>query len=179
MAGHRRASSRRAGTRKRRLQFETLESRQLLAVVINEIHYNPADNTKLEEFIELYNTGSTAVDLSGWAFTDGVDFTFAPGQQIAAGGYVVVAQDPATMLAEFGVAAVGAYSGGLNSDGEKIVSQQANFFPLFPPEGIVVPPTEIITAVGLMLLGLAVVLLLEWIANREEARHKRQNAPAS
>ncbi|MCA9981198.1 MAG: DUF368 domain-containing protein, partial [Anaerolineales bacterium] len=67
----------------------------------------------------------------------------------------------------------------LNSDGEKIVSQQANFFPLLPPEGIVVPPTEIITAVGLMLLGLAVVLLLEWIANREEARHKRQNAPAS
>jgi hypothetical protein len=34
-------------------------------VVINEIHYNPDVDTELVEFIELYNPGSAAVDLSG------------------------------------------------------------------------------------------------------------------
>ncbi len=58
----------------------------------------------------------------------------------------------------------------LNGDGDKIVSQQNNFFPLFPPVDVSVPPTEIIIAVGLMLLGLGVVLLLEWVAHQEEVR---------
>ncbi|MCH2606677.1 MAG: lamin tail domain-containing protein, partial [Nitrospinales bacterium] len=43
-------------------------------VVINEIHYNPSgaqgsDNDY--EFMELYNTGTEAVDMSGWSFTQG------------------------------------------------------------------------------------------------------------
>jgi hypothetical protein len=104
----------------RRLRYEPLEDRRLLAVVINEIHYNPADNTSQEEFIELYNTGPAAVDLSNWAFTDGVAYTFPAGQQIAAGGYVVIAQSPATILAEFGAASIGPYTGGLSSDGEHL-----------------------------------------------------------
>lgn len=109
----------------RRLRCEQLEDRRLMAIVINEIHYNPADNTKLEEFIELYNTGPAAVDLSNWAFTDGVDYVFPAGTQIAAGDYVVIAQDPATMLAEFGVASLGPYTGGLNSDGEHLELRNA------------------------------------------------------
>lgn len=105
---------------RRRLHVERLEDRRLLAVVINEIHYNPDDNTSREEFIELYNTGPAAVDLSGWAFTDGIDYTFPQGTQIAAGGYLVVSQDPATMWSQFGVTALGPYSGGLSGDGENI-----------------------------------------------------------
>ncbi|MAT68920.1 MAG: hypothetical protein CMJ58_05295 [Planctomycetaceae bacterium] len=125
MAKHRRERARRKSAAARRLGFESLETRQLLAVVINEIHYNPADNTKLEEFVELHNTGGATVELSGWTFSDGIDYTFGPGAQIAPGGFVVVAQDPATILAEFGVAAVGPYSGGLNSDGERIALNNA------------------------------------------------------
>src|SRR5438105_8074026 len=49
------------------------------AVVINEIHYNPDIKTEQVEFIELYNTDATAVDLSGWAFTDAVDYVFPAG----------------------------------------------------------------------------------------------------
>ena len=41
------------------------------AVVINEIHYQPANKTKLEEFIELHNPGAAAVDVSGWRMEDG------------------------------------------------------------------------------------------------------------
>lgn len=106
--------------KQRKLRIEQLEDRRLLAVVINEIHYNPADNTSLEEFVELHNTGPAAVNVSGWAFTDGIAFTFPTGAQIPAGGYAVVAQNPATILSKFGVTAVGAYSGNLSSDGETI-----------------------------------------------------------
>jgi hypothetical protein len=109
----------------RRLRYEPLEDRRLLAIVINEIHYNPADNTKREEFVELVNTSPADVDLSNWAFTDGIEYTFAPGTQIPAGGYLVVAQDPATILAEFGVTAVGPYTGGLSSDGEHLELRNA------------------------------------------------------
>lgn len=109
----------------RKLRYEPLEDRRVLAVVINELHYNPEDNTSQEEFIELYNTGPTAVDLSNWKFSDGIEFTFAAGQQIAAGGYLVISQSPATILAEFGVNSIGPYVGGLSSDGELLELRNA------------------------------------------------------
>lgn len=105
---------------RRKLRIESLENRHLLAVVINELHYNADDNTSFEEFVELHNTAATEVDISGWSFSDGIDYTFEPGQTIPAGGYVVVAQDPATLLSEFGVVAVGMYSGGLSNGGERV-----------------------------------------------------------
>jgi predicted extracellular nuclease len=45
-------------------------------VVINEIHHNPDVNTQHYEFIELYNAGSTAVDLSGWSLEEAVMYQF-------------------------------------------------------------------------------------------------------
>jgi hypothetical protein len=39
------------------------------AIVINEIHYNPDVKTEHVEFIELFNTESSTVDLSGWYFS--------------------------------------------------------------------------------------------------------------
>ena len=44
-------------------------------VVINEILYHPQSENPLEEFIELYNRGTNAVNLSGWRFAGGVSFT--------------------------------------------------------------------------------------------------------
>jgi len=111
--------------KRRPLRIESLEPRHLLAVVINEIHYNSEDNTIAEEFVEIHNTDSAAVDLSGWAFTDGIDFTFPQGQQIAGGGYLVVAQNPAIALEQFNVAAVGPYDGNLSSDGERVELRNA------------------------------------------------------
>jgi len=67
-----------------------------VSLVINEIHYDPGDESTPGEFIELFNPGDGVVDLSGWRMGDGVEFTFPPGTTIAAGGYVVVAEDPAT-----------------------------------------------------------------------------------
>ncbi len=74
-------------------------------IIINEIHYDPPVKTELLEFVELHNTGSAAVDLSGWRFSAGVDFTFPHGTTIAAGGYVDVGENPAALSTRFGVTA--------------------------------------------------------------------------
>lgn len=89
-------------------------------VVINEFHYKPADPTSPEEFIELHNPGSTAIDISGWTLADAISYTFPGGTVIPAGGFVVVGENPATMLAKFGVSALGPWTGSLNSRGERI-----------------------------------------------------------
>ncbi len=63
-------------------------------VVINEIHYNPSDSLQGEdeawEFVELHNPSSQSVDLTGFRFVSGIDFTFPAGSLLEAGGYAVV-----------------------------------------------------------------------------------------
>jgi len=98
-------------------------------VAINELHTNPDVKTELVEFVELYNYGTTAVDLSGWSFTEGIFFTFPAGATLPAGGYVVVAEDPEQLNAKFGTERVGLpaslvfgpYGGALAGDGERVV----------------------------------------------------------
>ena len=89
-------------------------------IVINEIHYDPENGALPGEFIELYNPGNSAVDLSAWFFEDGIDFTLPGGTTLGAGDYLVVAQNPATALALYGVTALGPWVGKLDSDGEKV-----------------------------------------------------------
>ena len=88
--------------------------------VINEIHYKPADKTRLEEFIEIHNPGDTALNLSGWTLSDAVAFTFPGGTTLAAGGFLVVAENPAVILSRYGKTALGPWTGKLNSSGERI-----------------------------------------------------------
>ncbi len=75
------------------------------AIVINEIHYNPADSQGSDtdyEFIELVNTSAGAVVLEGYALT-GVDFTFGAGASIAAGERIVVAANVSTYAGSYQV----------------------------------------------------------------------------
>lgn len=94
-------------------------------VVINEIHYDPADSTKLEEFIELHNAGASPVNIAGWRLEDAVAFTFAAGTTIPAGGYLVVAQNTANFQARYGFAPIGPWTGGLSNTGERITLKNA------------------------------------------------------
>jgi len=99
------------------------------AVVINEIHYNPDVKTDPGEFVELYNSGTNAVNLAGWAFTDGLNYTF-PSVNIAPGAYVVVAQNPSFAQSKYGVTgALGPFnvdgSSGLSSRGERLTLRNA------------------------------------------------------
>jgi len=83
-------------------------------IVINEIHFDPDVKTESVEFIELHNAGGSAVNLSGWQFTEGVTYTISNGTSLAAGGHLVVAQNPTALLAKFGVAALGPWTGKLS-----------------------------------------------------------------
>lgn len=94
-------------------------------IVINEFHPKPEDDHDLEEFVELHNTGAAAVDVSGWRLANAVTFTIPAGTNISAGGYLVVAMNPAAITARFSVSAVGPWSGKLNSTGETIELRDA------------------------------------------------------
>lgn len=94
-------------------------------VVINEIHYDPEPNTEEVEFIELYNSGASSVDVSGWQFTDGVAFILPVSTQIPAGGYLVIGENPTALFAKFSVNSLGPWSGSLSNDGERIVLKNA------------------------------------------------------
>ncbi len=110
-------------------------------VVINELHCDSPDSkSRHVEYIELFNPLPVAVDLSGWAFTKGVDFTF-PAVSIPAGGFLVIAEDPAHLLQFAGVSgALGPWTGRLSNDGENLelsdalgrVVDQVNFEIGFP-----------------------------------------------
>lgn len=90
------------------------------APVINEIHYNNDLNTICNEFVELHNPDAADVDLSGWQLTGAIEFTFPAGTTLPASGYLVVGEDPATLTSEFGITALGPYSGNINSEGESL-----------------------------------------------------------
>ena len=93
-------------------------------VVINEIMYHPASENPLEEYIELHNRGTNAVDLSGWRFVNGVDFTFPPGTTLGAGGYLVIAANLTNFQQKYSFPIVtnviGDWTGPLSNGGEKI-----------------------------------------------------------
>lgn len=94
-------------------------------VVLNEIHHSPDVKTEPVEFLELHNSGTTDVDLSGWAFTAGIDYVIPSGTTLLAGGYLVVAQDPSALKSKFGVDALGPWTGRLAGEGENVVLRNA------------------------------------------------------
>ncbi|MBN1518093.1 lamin tail domain-containing protein [Candidatus Sumerlaeota bacterium] len=96
--------------------------------VINELHYDPLDKTTPWEFIEIYNAGAEAIDLSDWYFSNGVDYTFPSGAMLLPGSYAVVAQDPDELLAQFGVSSYGPFTGKLSNDGEQVMLRDAAGF---------------------------------------------------
>ena len=73
-------------------------------VVINEIHCDSEPNPLRSEFVELFNDGALPVDLSGWRFSDGIDYTIPAGTMLAAGEYLAVSEDLAGFARAYGMA---------------------------------------------------------------------------
>jgi len=106
---------------------------------ITEINYNatPANAVEAEaganlaiprlftggdfEFIEICNVSTTAVNLDGVKFTNGLAFTF-PITNLPAGGYVVVVEDLEAFEVRYGrdLPVAGQFAGTLENDGERI-----------------------------------------------------------
>ncbi|MCD4651436.1 MAG: lamin tail domain-containing protein [Candidatus Cloacimonetes bacterium] len=97
-------------------------------IVINEIYYNAPYSQGDDiywEFLELYNAEVTAVDLSGFNFTQGFDYVFPAGISIASGEYLVIAVD-STNYEGNGYQVYEWTLGGLSNGGEDIELRDAS-----------------------------------------------------
>jgi hypothetical protein len=99
------------------------------ALRVSEIMYHPAPPPAGSpytaddfEYIELRNTGATAINPSGFTFTDGITFTFPAGSpSIAAGARVLLVRNPTAFATRYpGVAVAGTFTGELGDDGETL-----------------------------------------------------------
>lgn len=111
-----------------RLFAEPLESRYLLdsTTVINELMYQPRQ-ADASEWIELHNQMAVEMDLSGWKFSSGVEFTFPEATIIPGGGYLVIAADPAEVQQAYALTSVlGPWTGSLANGGERLELRNNN-----------------------------------------------------
>jgi hypothetical protein len=94
-------------------------------IVINEINYKDAIGFETKDWIELYNNGNTAVNISYWVFKDNDDlheFIIPQGTVLNPNSYLVLAQFLADFQTYFpGVTnVIGDFTFGLSGGGELI-----------------------------------------------------------
>ena len=100
----------------------------LSALTITEINYYPGgevDPTADEPtaYIEIYNEGSIALDMSGFAFVEGISFVFPDGYLLASRTYVVLAANAEALKAAYDLElrnVIGDYTGKLDNGGERL-----------------------------------------------------------
>jgi len=97
---------------------------------VTELHYHPATQGNVDhkelEFIELKNIGKKTLDLSGLAFTDGIQFTFPAETTLSPNSFMIVASNGIEFEKLYGFAPHFVYSGSLSNGGEKIVLQTSS-----------------------------------------------------
>lgn len=87
---------------------------------ITELMYDPLGSGD-KEFIELYNGSDSVADMSGWSFSNGVNYTFASGAKLDPGKYGVVTRNSAVFRGSYPSARVlGQYVGKLLGRGELV-----------------------------------------------------------
>lgn len=105
-------------------------------LALTEIMYNPpatgaAVGNNLE-FIELKNTGTNTLNLSGLTFTSGIVFTFPNGALLGPGQFFVLARNAAAFATKYqGVTVNGVYTGQLDNSGEQLALSHALGTPVF------------------------------------------------
>ena len=100
---------------------------------IGSIDFNPVSGNQDEEFIELVNNNSFAVDVSGWQLADAVDMTLRPGTVIPAGSSLYLTPSASAFRARATgpsggqkLFVQGDYDGHLSNFGETISLQGAD-----------------------------------------------------
>lgn len=112
-------------------QLEVVAPTDYSGLIVSELHYNPSDLNTTDgeylEFIELKNTGTSAIDLALCSFTNGVNFTFNNTAVIEAGEYLVLASNIQQFNARYAnVNPAGEYSGRLSNSGEWLTLSSPN-----------------------------------------------------
>lgn len=104
-------------------------------VVINEIMFNPISGDDDDEYIELYNRGNAAVNVAGWEFVTGIQYTFPTNVNgttlMPAGAHWVVAKNPTNLMQIYTNLTTnivfGPYGGTLANGGERVVFTAADY----------------------------------------------------
>ncbi len=94
-------------------------------LLLTEIMYHPPAVGLVDgddfEFLELKNTDTKGLNLSGRRFTDGISFTFRAGTILGPGQFLVLARNAAQFAAKYpGATLHGVYDGSLANGGETI-----------------------------------------------------------
>ena len=97
----------------------------LSKLALTEIMYNPpafgATPGNNLEFLELKNTGTNSLNLSGLTFTSGITFMFTNGTMLGPGQFFVLARNAAAFASKYpGVPIGGTYAGQLDNSGEQL-----------------------------------------------------------
>jgi hypothetical protein len=109
------------------ITYEGDPSDQQKYLRLTELMYHPTDGGAFDsedyEYVEFKNIGNAPLALAGVKFTEGITFTF-PDATLPAGGYAVVARDPAAFASRYvvpaGVPVWGPYNGRLSNGGESL-----------------------------------------------------------
>jgi hypothetical protein len=90
------------------------------AIVINEVAWAGTAASSSDEWLELYNPGTVAINLSAWTLSDGgdINIVFPNGFVLAAGGYALLERTDDSTVSD--IVADLVYTGGLNNDGETL-----------------------------------------------------------
>lgn len=96
-------------------------------VEITQIDFNPASGNQAEEYIQITNTNSVALDISGWMVAGAVSHSFHPGTVLPARSAIYLSPNPAAFRARStepsgggGLLVQGNYKGQLSARGEPI-----------------------------------------------------------
>ena len=92
-------------------------------LVLSEIMYNPTGDPEAE-FIELLNTGSRNIDLTGVRFDSGVNFAFPDNTVLGSGDRLLLLRDRIAFEARYGTLSDVQwfeYTGRLSNDGETLL----------------------------------------------------------
>ncbi len=97
------------------------------SIAITAIEYSPTSGNQAQEYIELRNTNSFALDISRWRLAGGIDFTFAPGTVMSANSYIYVSPNVRAFRSRTagprggqGLFVQGPYQGQLSARGETV-----------------------------------------------------------
>lgn len=108
----------------------------LTKLALTEIMYHPPDMGPTSgnnlEFLELKNTGTTNLNLSGLTFSSGITFTFTNGTMLGPGQFFVLVRNAAAFASKYPGATIhGTYTGQLDNAGEKLALSHALGTPIF------------------------------------------------
>lgn len=122
-------------------------------VMINEVVYSDKEGQPVCDWIELYNHGDAAMDLSGWIFKDDREasvFQLPEGTSIPSRGYVLLARDDTLLTAlPDSLTIIAAFDFGLSSNGDVLRLYDKDALPV---DVVAYTPPEESMALGLHLL---------------------------